>query len=90
MNAMANKEHAEALERAQKMLKDAEDFILVTLDDENMPVLAFYTDILTMAQTAVLTLRTVKNMLDDPETTQEEREAVALILGMSTDNESDK
>ena len=82
MNATETKKVTN-INQAVELLEELEDgYILVTLDDVKDVHVQYNTEIITMAQTAVLTLRLVKQMLDDPETTQEEKEAVALILGM--------
>lgn len=82
MNAAETKKVTN-INQAVALLDELEDgYILVTLDETKDVQVQYNTEIITMAQTAVLSLRLVKQMLDDPETTQEEKEAVALILGM--------
>ena len=60
-----------------------EDFILIMNDEDNEPEVRYYTDIVTMAQRAKLLLGVVKSMLDD--STDEEKELVATVLGMQTE-----
>ena len=60
-----------------------EDFILIMNDEDNEPEVRYYTDIVTMAQSAKLLLGVVKSMLDD--STDEEKELVATVLGMQTE-----
>ena len=60
-----------------------EDFILIMNDEDNEPEVRYYTDIVTMAQSAKLLLRVVKSMLDD--STDEEKELVATVLGMQAE-----
>lgn len=57
-----------------------EDYILIMNDEDNIPNLNYYTDIVTMAQSAKLLLSVVKSMLED--STEEERELVKEVLGM--------
>lgn len=86
MNATETKKVTN-INQAKALLEELnEDYIIVTLDENDKPEMSYFTDITTMAQAAVLSLRVVKQMLDDPETTQEEKEAVALILGMGVVN----
>lgn len=60
-----------------------EDYILIMNDEDNEPEVRYYTDIVTMAQSAKLLLGIVKSMLDD--STDEEKELVATVLGMQTE-----
>ena len=60
-----------------------EDSILLMNDENNEPEVRYYTDIVTMAQSAKLLLGVVKSMLDD--STDEEKELVATVLGMQTE-----
>ena len=60
-----------------------EDFILIMNDEDNEPEVRYYTDIVTMAQSAKLLLGIVKSMLEN--STDEEKELVATVLGMQTE-----
>ena len=60
-----------------------EDFILIMNDEDNEPEVRYYTDIVTMAQSAKLLLGIVKSMLDN--STDEEKELVATVLGMQAE-----
>ena len=60
-----------------------EDFILIMNDENNEPEVRYCTDIVTMAQSAKLLLGVVNSMLDD--STDEEKELVATVLGMQTE-----
>ena len=60
-----------------------EDYIIIMNDENNEPEARYYTDIVTMAQSAKLLLGIVKSMLDN--STDEEKELVATVLGMQTE-----
>lgn len=60
-----------------------EDYILIMNDEDNEPEVRYYTDIVTMAQSAKLLLGIVKSLLDN--STDEEKELVATVLGMQTE-----
>ena len=60
-----------------------EDYILIMNDEDNEPEARYYTDVVTMAQSAKLLLCLVKSMLDD--STDEEKELVATVLGVQTE-----
>lgn len=61
-----------------------EDYIIIMNDENNEPEVCYYTDIVTMAQSAKLLLGIVKSMLDD--STDEEKELVATVLGMESNS----
>ena len=60
-----------------------EDYILIMNDENNEPEARYYTDIVTMAQSAKLLLGIVKSMLEN--STDEEKELVATVLGMQAE-----
>ena len=60
-----------------------EDYIIIMNDENNEPEARYYTDIVTMAQSAKLLLGIVKSMLDN--STDEEKELVATVLGMQAE-----
>ena len=60
-----------------------EDYIIIMNDENNEPEVRYFTDIVTMAQSAKLLLGIVKSMLDN--STDEEKELVATVLGMQTE-----
>lgn len=67
-------------EMIKQLEATTEDYILIMNDEDNIPNLNYYTDIVTMAQSAKLLLSVVKSMLED--STEEERELVKEVLGM--------
>ena len=60
-----------------------EDYIIIMNDENNEPEARYYADIVTMAQSAKLLLGIVKSMLEN--STAEEKELVATVLGMQTE-----
>ena len=60
-----------------------EDYIIIMNDENNEPEARYYTDIVTMAQSAKLLLGIVKSMLEN--STDEEKELVATVLGMQAE-----
>lgn len=67
-------------EMIKQLEATTEDYIIIMNDEDNVPNLNYYTDIVTMAQSAKLLLSVVKSMLED--STEEERELVKEVLGM--------
>ena len=61
-----------------------EDYIIIMNDENNEPEARYYTDIVTMAQSAKLLLGIVKSMLEN--STDEEKELVATVLGMESNS----